>query len=92
MLAQIYRGALVTAVPAVEAARRDLPNGAAERAVDALIAAATDDHRLRDVLGAARPRLAAIESRALLAAALGELLGRTDIDPLAAAEPGQTAA
>ncbi|MBC9031724.1 hypothetical protein IAG41_04905 [Sphingomonas sp. JC676] len=85
MRTQIFRGALVLSVPATQAARRDLPSGAAARAVDALIAAAADDRRLREVLGAERPRLVAIRSRALLAAALSELLGRTDSNPLVAA-------
>ncbi len=89
MLTQIYRGALVTSVPAMEAAKRDLPAGAAARAVDALIMAAAGDDRLKAVLRAERSRLVAIRSRALLAAALGELLGRTDIDPL---EPARAAA
>jgi hypothetical protein len=88
----MYRGALVMSVPATEAARRDLPSGAAARAVDALIAAAAGDQRLGAVLRAERPRLVAIRSRALLTAALSELLGRTDTDPLACAEAERAAA
>lgn len=98
MRTQVFRGALVMSVSAVEAAKCDLPEGAAALAVDALIAAldgredAADDRRLREALRAERPRLAAIRSRALLRAAIGELLGRTDTDPLACAEPALSAA
>jgi hypothetical protein len=97
MRTQIFRGALVMSVPATEAARRDLPGGAAALAVDALVAALdgredAGDHRLREALRAERPRLAAIRSRALLIAALSELLGRTDVDPLTCVEPARAAA
>lgn len=94
MPSQVFRGMLVTAVPATEAARRDLPAGAAARSVDALIAAIEDDgaNPLRNLLRAERPRLAAIRSRALLVAALSELLGRSDIEPLAGIEPARAAA
>jgi hypothetical protein len=82
---QVFRGMLVTAVPATEAARRDLARGAAARSVDALIAALDGGkaNPLQNLLREERPRLAAIQSRALLVAALGELLGRTDVEPLA---------
>jgi hypothetical protein len=89
MRAQIFRGALVTSVSATEAARRDLPDGAAACAVDALVSAldgresTAGDRRLREQLREERPRLVAIRSRALLPAALSELLGRLDVDPLA---------
>lgn len=97
MRSQIFRGALVMSVPVTEAARRDLPAGAAARAVDALIAALDErqenaERWLRQILGEERPRLAAIRSRTLLTAALSELLGRNDIDPLAYVEPVRAAA
>lgn len=98
MRSQIFRGALVMSVPVTEAARRDLPAGAAARAVDALIDALegregnADDRWLRQILGEERPRLIAIRSRTLLTAALSELIGRTDIDPLLCEEPTRAAA
>jgi hypothetical protein len=82
---KVFRGMLVTTVPATDAARCDVVEGAAARAIDALIAALDgqdDANRLLPLLRAERPRLVAIRSEALLSVAINELLERRDVNPL----------